>query len=66
MGGDEFVGVPSGDDGGNRGDGGHGQGGGDPDQPTGHASLRRVSAQGIRVAIVFGLSWDLTWATFRR
>jgi hypothetical protein len=41
--GDEFVGVPVGDDGGNCGDGSDGHGGGDPDQPACHTRLRRPS-----------------------
>ena len=36
VGGDEFIGVPVADHGRDRGDGGHGQGGGDPDEPVSH------------------------------
>jgi hypothetical protein len=36
VGGDKFISVPVGDDGRDRGDRGHGQGGGDPDEPVSH------------------------------
>ena len=53
VGGDEFVGVPVADHGRDRGDRGHGQGGGDPDEPVSHASLWRAGRQECRVDIVF-------------
>jgi hypothetical protein len=58
VGGDEFVGMPVGNDSGNRGNRGHGQGGGDPDQRVCDASLRRAGRRECLGRYCVRLSWE--------